>query len=59
MTPFQALYGYEHPKWREITQGDAKVPTVKSQLEENQRVMQVLKDNLTGTKLYETTSRST
>ena len=47
MTHFQALYGYEPPIWKEIAQGDAKVPTVKSQLEEKQRVMQVLKDNLT------------
>ena len=47
MTYFQALYGYEHPRWKEIIQGDAKVPVVKSQLEENQRVMQMLKDNLT------------
>ena len=35
------------PRWKELIQGDAKVPAVKSQLEENQRVMQVLKDNLT------------
>ena len=47
MTPFQALYGYEPPRWKEIIQGHAKVPAVKIQLEENQRIMQVLKDNLT------------
>ena len=47
MTPFQALYSYEPPRWKEIIQGDEKVPMIKSQLEENQRVMQVLKDNLT------------
>ena len=47
MTPFQALYGYVPPRWKELIQGYAKVPAVKSQLEENQRVMQVLKDNLT------------
>ena len=47
MTPFQALYGYAPPKWKEPVQGDAKVPAVKNQLEENQREMQVLKDNLT------------
>ena len=47
MTPFQALYGYAPPKWKELVQSDAKVPAVKSQLEENQRVMQLLKDNLT------------
>ena len=47
MTPFQALYGYVPPCWKELVQGDTKVPTVKSQLEENQKVMQVLRDNLT------------
>ena len=47
MTPFQALYGYAPPRWKELVQGDAKVPSVKNQLEENHRVMQVLKDNLT------------
>ena len=46
MTPFQALYGCAPPRWKELVQGDAKVPAVKSQLEENQKVMQVLKDNL-------------
>ena len=35
MTPFEALYGYESPRWKEIAQGDANVPIVKSQLEEN------------------------
>ena len=47
MTPFQALYGYAPPIWKEFIQGDAKVPAVKSQLEENQKVVQVLRDNLT------------
>ena len=47
MTHFQALYGYAPPWWKELVQGDAKVPAVKSQLEENKKVMQVLKDNLT------------
>ena len=47
MTPFQALYGYVPPRWKEFVQGDAKVLAVKIQLEQNQRVMQVLKDNLT------------
>ena len=45
MMPFQALYRYVSPRWKELVQGDAKVPAVKNQLEENQRVMQVLKDN--------------
>ena len=37
----------EPPKWKDVAQGDARVPAVKSQLEDNQRVIQVLKDNLT------------
>ena len=49
MTPFQAFYGYAPPRWKELVLGDAKVPSVKNQLEENQKVMQVLKDNLTRT----------
>ena len=39
MTPFQALYDYYAPIWKEIAQGDAKVPSIKIQLKENQRVM--------------------
>ena len=45
MTSFQALYGYEPPRWKDIAEGDVNVPVVKNQLEENQRVTQVLKDN--------------
>ena len=36
MTPFQALYSYEPPRWKEIFQGSTKVPAVKYQLEDNQ-----------------------
>ena len=42
---FQALYGYVPPRWKEIVQVDAKVPAIRSQLEENHRIMQVLEDN--------------
>ena len=35
MTHFQALYGYAPLRWNEFVQGDAKVPVVKIQLEEN------------------------
>ena len=47
MTPFQALYSSKPPRWKEIIQGSTKVPTVKDQLEDNQRIMQIVKDNLT------------
>ena len=47
MTPFKTLYSYEPPRWKEIIQGRKKVSTIKYQLEDNQRIMQTLKDNLT------------
>ena len=47
MTPFQALYSYEPPGWKEIIQGSTKVPAINYQLEYNQLIMQTLKDNLT------------
>jgi hypothetical protein len=47
MTPFQALYGYEPPKWKELATCEIKVLTVKDQLEEDQKVVQLLKENLT------------
>jgi hypothetical protein len=50
MTPFQALYGYEPPKWREFVIRETKIPTVKDQLEENQKVFQTLKENLNITR---------
>ena len=47
MTNFQSFYHYEPPKWKGTVQGYAKVPAVKIQLKENQRIMQVIKDTLT------------
>ena len=47
MTPFQALYSYEPPIWNEIIQGSTRLPIVKDQLEDHQRIMQTLKYNLT------------
>ena len=47
MTPFQELYSYEPPIWKEIIQGSTKLPSIKGQLQDNQRIMQTLKDNLT------------
>ena len=49
MTHFQALYDYAPPRWNEIVQSDENVPAVKRQLEEDHRVMPILKDNLTMT----------
>ncbi|MDO5305520.1 MAG: RNase H-like domain-containing protein, partial [bacterium] len=46
MTPFQALYGYEPLKWKDIITNQVKVAFVSDHLEENQKVTQILKDNL-------------
>ena len=46
MAPFQALYGYAPPKWKDIITNQARVPSVKDHLEENQKVVQILKENL-------------
>ena len=52
MTPFQTLYSYEPPRWKEIIQGSTKLPAVKDQLENNQWIMQTLKDNLTMAQIH-------
>lgn len=46
MTPFQALYGYEPPKWKDLAIVQTNLPAVKDQLEETQKVVQILKENL-------------
>jgi len=46
MTPFQALYGYAPPKWKDIITNQARVTSVKYHLEENKKVVQILKENL-------------
>eukprot|EP00253_Pinus_taeda_P027271 PITA_27271 len=45
MTPFQALYGYEPPKWKDLAL-QMNLPAVKNQLEETQKIIQTLKENL-------------
>ena len=47
MTPFQALYGYEPPRWKYFALLDFKVQAVKDHLEENQRIINFLKENKT------------
>ena len=46
MIPFQALYGYEPPKWKDLSIVQTNLPTVKNQLEETQKIVQILKENL-------------
>ena len=49
MTPFKALYGYEPPKWKEFALINTKVQTVRNKLEEEQKIIQILKENLATT----------
>jgi len=46
MTPFQALYGYESPKWKEFVLVDIKFQAVRNQLDEEQKIIKILKENL-------------
>ena len=46
MTPFKSLYGYAPPKWKDLITNQARVASVKDNLEENQKVVQILKENL-------------
>ena len=46
MTPFQASYGYEPPKWKDLAIVQTNLPAVKNQLEETQKIVQILKENL-------------
>lgn len=50
MKPFKSLYGYEPPKLKGLALTNIKVPTVKNHLEENQNIVQVLKQNLINAK---------
>jgi hypothetical protein len=50
MTPFQALYGYEPPKWKEFELINTKVQAVRNKLEEEQKIIQILKENLATTR---------
>lgn len=47
MTPFQALYGYEPPRWKDFALHNSKLQAIKNHLEENQRIINLLKENLT------------
>jgi len=49
MSPFQALYGYEPPKWKEFALINTKVQAVRNKLEEEQKTVQILKENLATT----------
>ena len=46
MTPFQALYGYEPPNWKELVLNDTNLLELRTQLEKSQKMIELLKDNL-------------
>lgn len=46
MTPFQALYGHEPLTWKDLATSQINIATVKDHLEENQKIVQLLKENL-------------
>jgi hypothetical protein len=50
LTPFQALYGYEPPKWKEFALINTKVQAIRNKLEEEQKIIQILKENLARTR---------
>jgi hypothetical protein len=52
MMPFQYLYGYEPLKWKELATGEIKALSIKDQLEEEGKVVQLLKENLTIARNY-------
>ena len=47
MTPFMALYGYHPPSITSSLREKSKVQAVEYHIENQQQVLQILKDNLT------------
>jgi hypothetical protein len=46
MSPFRALYGYNAPSFVETVFGDSRVPGAKDWVEESQRILRAVKENL-------------
>jgi hypothetical protein len=46
MSPFRALYGYDAPSFIETVFGDNRVPRAKDWVEESQRILQSVRENL-------------
>jgi hypothetical protein len=46
MSPFRALYGYDAPSFVETVFGDSRVPGAKDWVEESQRILQTVRENL-------------
>jgi hypothetical protein len=49
MSPFRALYGYNAPSFVETVFGDNRVPGAKDWVEESQRILQAVRENLQTT----------
>jgi hypothetical protein len=49
MSPFRALYGYDAPTFVETIFGDSRVPVAKDWVEESQRILRAVKENLQAT----------
>jgi hypothetical protein len=47
MTPFMALYGYHPPSITSYLKEKSKVQAVEDHIENQQQILQILKDNLT------------
>jgi len=50
MTHFQTLYGYKPHKWKEFALINNKVQAIRNKLEEEQKIIQILKENLATTR---------
>jgi hypothetical protein len=46
MTPFRALYGYDAPSFMETVFGDSRAPGAKDWIEESQKILKIVKENL-------------
>jgi hypothetical protein len=49
MSPFRELYGYDAPTFLETVFGDSRVSGAKYWVEERQRILRVVKENLQAT----------
>jgi hypothetical protein len=46
MSPFRVLYGYDAPSFVETVFGDNRVPGAKDWIEESQRILRAVKENM-------------
>ena len=46
MSPFRALYGYDAPTFVDTVFGHSRVPVAKDWVEESQRILRAVKENV-------------